>query len=115
MVDSIVDNITLRSQRRGHLLFELSINTSTNNIEQFIQLTKQYLQAQAFIENSNVLLKETGKAAHIIEADYYTNMQQNFPEFLVQKQAIQLHMLQLLQQLKIELAAADKEISIKQQ
>jgi MscS family membrane protein len=107
MVDSIVDNISLRSQRRGYLIFELHISTSPQKITQFIQQTQLYLQTICFFDTYNVVLKDTGKNAHIIEAEYFSSIQQPYNEFLIQKQHVQLHMLQLLQNNQIQLAATE--------
>jgi len=112
MVDSIVDNISLRTQRKGLIHLEIELSTKAHEIQTLITDIQKLLEQKPDIESSTVLLKETGKNAHIIEADYFTNMSQSINDFNELKQQINLAIIALLETKNINFASESKEIVI---
>ena len=73
MVDSILDNLSLRTQRKGLLILELSASTPYALIGQLIKETESVIAALGMpIESSGVYLADIGKNSYIIQVDYFT-------------------------------------------
>jgi MscS family membrane protein len=110
MVDSILDNLSLRTQRKGELRLELDLNTSSEKLKELITGMRTILSKKE-IENSSVLMEAIGANAFIIHGDYFTApVTQN--EFNVIKENINLAVIQLMESLGIQIAGANKEITI---
>ena len=113
MVDTILDNITLRTQRRADVRLEVSLTVSIEQLRKLIPAIKMLLQKEE-IENSTVFLSDTGKTAHIITIEYYTTMHQAIAEFNALREAVNFEVIELLNKFNIELAAANTEIILQQ-
>src|SRR6187431_1617779 len=72
MVDSVMDNITLRTQRRADLKLELSLQTSSVKLDHAIAAIKSALSHPA-IENYVAFLSDITANAFIIHIEYYTS------------------------------------------
>jgi MscS family membrane protein len=113
MVDSILDNHSLRTQRRGDLKLEISLQTSSAETEQLVAGMKEITERKD-VESAEVYLSEiTGKAI-IIVAEYYT-APLSVQEFNAIKQDVNLRSLKLMEKLKIEIAGASTDIRLNQQ
>lgn len=112
MVDTIIDNISLRVQRKAELRLELGLSATSQQLRQLTPAIKTILQKPE-IENSSVYLMDTGKNAHIVAVDYFTTMQQSLDEFNLLREAVNLEVIELLEKSGIELAAANTDIIIK--
>jgi len=112
MVDTIVDNITLRVQRKAELRLELGLSATSQQLRELMPAIKAILQKPE-IENTSVYLMDTGKNAHIVAVDYFTTMQQSIDEFNSLREIVNLEIIDLLEKSGIELAAANTDIIIK--
>ncbi|MES2374665.1 MAG: mechanosensitive ion channel domain-containing protein [Bacteroidota bacterium] len=112
MVDTIVDNITLRTQRKVELRLELSLSATAQQLKALTPAIKTVLQKND-IENIVVYLMDTGKNAHIVAIDYFTTMQQSIEEFNALREAVNLEVIELLEKSGIELAAANTDVVVK--
>ncbi|MBV9987567.1 MAG: mechanosensitive ion channel [Chitinophagaceae bacterium] len=112
MVDTIVDNITLRTQRKGELRLELDLGATPAQIRSLLAAIRTILDKPA-VENQLVSFVDTGKNAHIISIEYYTTIQQSIEEFNELREAINLEIIDLLEKNKVELAASVKEVILK--
>lgn len=112
MVDTIVDNITLRTQRKVELRLELSLSATAQQLKALTPAIKTVLQKND-IENTVVYLMDTGKNAHIVAIDYFTTMQQSIEEFNTLREAVNLEVIELLEKSGIELAAANTDVVVK--
>lgn len=110
MVDSVLDNLSQRTQRRGDLNLELGLQTSAAELEALIAGIKKVMERKD-IEESNVLLAEITGSAFIVQSDYYT-APVTIKEFNEIKQAINLQSLKVMEELKIEIAGASTDIRI---
>ncbi len=111
MVDSILDNITLRVQRRFELRLELKLSATADQLKQFIAAVKEILRKPELVE-SQVYLSDTGKNAHIIIVDMFAGMEQNIDAFNELKEAVNLEIIALLEQHQMVFAASQTEVVI---
>ncbi len=113
MVDTIVDNISLRTHHKAEFKFEIGLEASVQQLTDFMGGIKTVLASTA-VENSMVILSDSGKNAHIILIEYLTAMEQPMAEFLEQKQEIILSILLLMERSKLQMAAAATDVVIRQ-
>ena len=110
MVDSVLDNLTLRTQRRGDLKLELGLQTNVAKLESVIGGIKKIMERKE-IEDANVLLAEITGHAFVIQSDYYT-APVTIKEFNTIKQEINLQSLKVMEELGIEIAGAITDVRI---
>ena len=113
MVDTILDNVSMRTQRRADIKLEIGLSASVEDIKKIIPAIKKTLQRN-YVESSTVFLSDTGKNAHVITVEYYTSILQTVNEFNILREEINLGIIELLDQNNIELAAAKTDIIVKQ-
>jgi len=113
MVDTILDNITLRSQRRVDITLEVGLSATTQQLKAVIEAIKVILQSDV-IESSTVYISDTGKNAHIITILYFTSMTQTLDEFFTLRQNVNLDIIDALAKNNVELAAASTDIVVAQ-
>lgn len=111
MVDSIMDNLTLRSMRRADLKLELSLQSSPTEIEHAIAGIKSIL-SEPTITSYVAFLADITSTAFLVHIEYYTSI---IPvaDFNQLKQKVNLSILQLLDNLNIELAGETREVVIR--
>ncbi|MBI5372731.1 MAG: mechanosensitive ion channel [Sphingobacteriales bacterium] len=110
MVDSILDNLSLRTQRRGDLKLEIGLQTSTAAIEKLLEGIRKIVGRKE-VEEYNVNLSEISSQAIIIAVDYYT-APVGIKDFFAIRQEINLAALKLLEEMKIEIAGASTDVRI---
>jgi MscS family membrane protein len=104
MVDSILDNISQRTQRRVDIKLNLDLHTSTQQIKSLIATLQLGLSKESIIQNSVVYLSDTGKNAHIIAIEFYTSLEQSIEAFITLKEKINFLIIDTMSELKISLA-----------
>jgi MscS family membrane protein len=110
MVDSILDNLSLRTQRKGELRLEVDLNTTSQKVQELLAGIKNVLNKEE-IENSSVLMDAIAGNAFMIAADYFTAPVTQ-TEFNAIKEEINISILQLMESLEIQIAGANKDIRI---
>jgi MscS family membrane protein len=110
MVDSIVDNQTLRTQRKAELRLQISLLTTAVKVRKFIQGIEVIVNRE-IIENPSVFLNDIAGNALFINVDYFT-APIALQEFNQLKQQINLAILELMEQLGIEIAGATTDIQL---
>lgn len=113
MVDSIVDNITLRTERKVELRLELSLSTSSKQLKQLTADIKNILIKKKDITNSYVFLMDTGRNAHIVAADYFTVMPQTVEDFIALREETNLNVIEILETNSIELASKNMDVIVR--
>ena len=110
MVDSVVDNLTLRTQRKGELRLEVGLSTSSEELDKLIEGIKQLLQKDT-VEKGTVFMNDITGNAYLVNVDYFTApiTQDEFNEV---KQAINLDVLRLMESLKISIAGSSTDIRL---
>ncbi|MGL5945779.1 MAG: mechanosensitive ion channel family protein, partial [Sediminibacterium sp.] len=113
MVDTIVDNISLRTQRKAELKIEIDINASSQSIHNLLSVIKERL-IQPFVQSPKVYLIDTGKNAHVISLEYFGSMDETMDQFLNQREAVYLMVISTIEENNIKLAGASTDIVIKE-
>lgn len=113
MVDTIVDNVSLRTQRKAELRLEIDLAATAEQLRQLTTTIQQILQKEA-IENSVVFFGETGKNAHIITVEYFTSIDQSIEDFNQLRQDVNLEIITWLEEHQMQLAASNTSVTIKQ-
>ena len=110
MVDSILDNLSLRTQRRADLRLELDLKTNSAKLEALLQTIKKIMERKE-IEEANVFLGDITGNAFILQSDYYT-IPTTIQEFNSIKEQVNLQILKQLEELKIEIAGANTDVRV---
>ncbi|HZI52170.1 MAG TPA: mechanosensitive ion channel domain-containing protein [Chitinophagaceae bacterium] len=113
MVDSILDNLSQRTQRRGELRLEVGLSTSSSALEQLIDGIRKITDRRE-IENSTVLLNDISPSAFIIVVDYFTGPDTQ-AEFNVVKEQLNFEILKLMEILDVQLAGSSTDVRITNQ
>jgi MscS family membrane protein len=110
MVDSILDNLSLRTQLKGELRLQVALSTPSSLLEQLVKGIKKTMQHKE-IESATVALNDIALNAFLIHVDYFTGPLTH-DEFIMVKEEINLEVLKLMEGLQIEIAGASTEIRI---
>lgn len=104
MVDSIVDNWSMRTQRRAEIRLDLSLNTHSSKVETVISGLQQILGNYAGqLAPFSVFLKDIGKSGITVIVEYFTAATP-VAEFDSLKQAIAMQVKKLLEENGVEFA-----------
>lgn len=111
MVDSIMDNLSLRTQRRAFVQLELNHDTPHDVIDQLILRIQQLLQARPAVENYTVFLSDIVKDTYLINVEFFTA---TIPvgDFNLLRQEVNLALIALMREMKIRLASKEPGIVI---
>ena len=88
MVDTIVDNISLRTDRKIELDLQLHVTTSAQELAAFSQYLRTQCSALASVSNVMVYVSEAGKQFHILHMECLVSMHLSLQEFLALKEKI---------------------------
>jgi Small-conductance mechanosensitive channel len=108
MVDSIMDNLSLRTQRRAFVQLELHCETPRDTVNQFIQRVRNLLQTRnEQVENYTVFLSDISKNAFIVHIEFFTAP---IPpaDFNDLRQEVNLSVIELMEEMNIRLATKDE-------
>lgn len=112
MVDSIVDNLSMRTQRRAEIRLELSVKTPVDKVENIIDEIKKALASKGEqLISYSVFLKDVSKNGIAIVAEYFTSP---IPlvEFDTIKQSTNLEIKKILEVNGVEFAGEANTIVI---
>ena len=111
MVDSILDNVTLRSQIRGEINLFIDLQSPAGKIQQLLEEVRNYLSQIKEVQSSNVLFNDIRVQAFIVFIEFFTP---NIPwgEFTSIKQKLNFFILQTMEKLEIKITAEGKDIAI---
>jgi len=112
MVDTMVDNHSMRTERRAEIRLELSVKTSLEVIEKLLAELKIILQQNnKDISTQSVFLKDISKSGMIIMLEYFT-WPLPIEEFDKLKQTINLQIKKLLEENSVEFSGEANTIVI---
>lgn len=111
MVDSILDNWTLRTQRRGFLLLELSSGASYDSVLQLINRIEQFISANEYIQSYSVLLTDISKNSFVVQVEFFTG-DIALEIFNDVRQEVNLHIIRFMEEMKIRLALRETEVIV---
>ena len=106
MVDSVVDNYSMRTERRAEIKLEFSEKTSLSMVKNFLSKTKEIMDSQQqHIIDFSVFLTDYSKSGTTITLEYFTPAF-TMAEFNRLKQEIHMEMMQLMEKEKMEFGSA---------
>ncbi len=112
MVDSMVDNMSMRNQRRAEIKLALSEKTNIEALQKLIDDVKQIIdQKQEEIIRGSVFLTDFNKDAAVITVEYFTQPF-TMAQFNALKQEINFKLMKLLVDNKLEMSSAANNINI---
>lgn len=114
MVDSVLDNHSLRLQRNVNTRLEIGLKTEPDVIAAFVAAIEQILQ-QPNIVDSNVFLADTGGQASVVQVEYFVTMELPIKDFFKLREQVNLRILGLTKHLGIEMAADSRALTLKQE
>ncbi len=113
MVDTIVDNISLRTQRKSELQLELSLSATAGKLQTLLTAMRRYLSTQK-IDSYQVHLHDTGKQAHIVIVEYFSSATDEHEAYLMLREKINMALIELLETHHVQLAASSTDVVVKQ-
>ena len=111
MVDSIIDNLSLRTQRKGELRLEISLSTPSYLLESLVGAIRNITDVSE-VENAVVHLSDISSGAFVILVEYFTGPVTAL-EFNGIREKINLATLKEIETRGIELAGANTDVRIK--
>ena len=106
MVDSILDNQSMRTQRNVLVILQLHLLTPPDKLESIIIAITEMLQKHQYIIDQNVYFSDTGAAAHFVTVEYFVSIDISVKDFNKVREQVNLSLTQLLQEQGVRLAAA---------
>jgi MscS family membrane protein len=94
MVDSIVDNISLRTERKIELDLQLNVNTTATQLAAYSQYIQNEISQLKNVSNVLVYVSEAGKQFHVLHIECLVSMQLEFNEFIALKEKINVTAIQ---------------------
>jgi MscS family membrane protein len=111
MVDSILDNVTKRSQIRGEINLHLHLQTPPAKINELTAEIKNFLSSIPEIQTHTVLFNEIKVQAYLVFVEFFTPPVP-WPDFTAIRQQVNFHILQTMERLEIKIAAEGKDWAV---
>ncbi|MEP7166206.1 MAG: mechanosensitive ion channel domain-containing protein [Ferruginibacter sp.] len=112
MVDSVVDNLSMRSQRRMEMKLELDAKSHTASIEKLMDEVKKILSKNtAQVIKHSVFFSEFNKNGITVTIEFFT-IHISMTEFNELKQSFNIAVKKIIEDLKLDLASAGSDINI---
>lgn len=93
MVDTIVDNISLRTERKIELDIQLDVNTKAEALSSFANHLRQYIGSNQNVLSNAVYVAESGKQYHLIHADVFVSIQMDIKTFQMLREQINIEVI----------------------
>ncbi len=110
MVDSVVDNLSNRTQRRGDLRLEISADTPIEKVNALLEEIRRILSDPA-IQNFNLFFTDISSNALVITADYYT-LPDNLTAYNHTRQKVNLEVMQAMETAGVDMATKTTSVHI---
>jgi len=112
MVDSVVDNWSMRNLRRTEIKIELSHNNELKSINEFVQLLETHLKSQHdTVSKSTVYITDYTKSGTILTLEYFTTDLQ-IEHYFATKQDMIIYIKQTIETIGLKIANAGGDINI---
>lgn len=111
MVDSIVDNQTLRTYRKAEIRLQLESATSSEIIDLFVEDCRKHLADKTFISDATVFLMDISGTFFQVNIDYFT-APIPLVEFNEIRQKLNLEILNLMENRKIVVAGSNMTVKV---
>jgi MscS family membrane protein len=94
MVDNIVDNISLRTQRKIELDLQLSVATTASQLAAYSQYVQNEISQLKNVSSVQAYVSEAGKQYHVLHIECLVSMDLEFNEFISLKEKINVSAIQ---------------------
>jgi MscS family membrane protein len=111
MVDSIVDNQTLRTYRKAEIRLQFESSTSADTIHSFVEDSRKLLSDIAEISDTTVFLNDISGTAYQVNIDYFM-VPVPVAVFNELKQKLNLEILHLMERRKIVVAGSGMTVKL---
>jgi MscS family membrane protein len=111
MVDSIVDNLSLRTYRKTEIRLQFESSTPAGTIDSFVKDCRQLLGDKSFISDATVFFSDISGTAFLVSIDYFTTPIP-LAEFNEIKQKLNLEILGLMENRKIVIAGSGMTVRL---
>lgn len=108
MVDSILENVSLRSQLRGEVNIYLDLRCDPIKIEQLLSAVRDFLNTIPELEPRNILLNDILPQGYHLVIEYFTP-QMEWDHFTAIKQRINFFLLQTMDRLQLKMTNEGKD------
>lgn len=112
MVDTILDNISQRTQQRNELLLQVKLDTPSQKIQAVMEELRRFLSGIKEIELYNVLFLDINVQAYTIQVEYFVPAAY-LSQFNNIRQKVNLFSLQLLEREGLKIAGAGKDVVVR--
>jgi MscS family membrane protein len=112
MVDSILDNQSLRTQQRNELQLQISLDTPSAKLEELTSELRKFLSSVKEIEVYNVLFLDINLQAYTIMVEFYIPAAY-LKDFNSVRQRLNFFALQTIERLQIKIAGLGKEVLVR--
>ena len=102
MVDTVVDNFSLRTQRKGEYVFELDLKTTADEIINLIAQIKNIFSNISEVEDFNVHLSDIGKLSHNITYNFFIASDTTLVEFNSIKEKINIAIVKKVEEMGLK-------------
>lgn len=110
MVDSIVDNMSLRTHRRVEFKLVLDNHNTAEQVRALVTEIRQLLNDSRIID-SNVFLSDIAAEGYTITADYLT-VQLEFKGFNTMKEDLHFKVIGLIEKMDLQMAGSERNVRI---
>jgi MscS family membrane protein len=111
MVDSVVDNLTLRTYRKAEIRMQFDSSTPADTMSSFVEDCRIMLLDKPFISDTTVFLMDISGTSYQINIDYFTSPIP-LAEFNEIKQKLNLEILGLMESKKIAIAGSGMTVRL---
>ncbi len=112
MVDSIMDNLSLRTQRRAFVQLELSAGTSRGSVDQLVLAIQKLLQTRNDkVENYSVFLADITRNIFVVQVEFFT-APIPVADFNIVRQEVNLAIIGILEEMDLKLASRETELVV---
>jgi len=94
MVDNIVDNISLRTERKIELDLQLSVATSATQLTAYSEYIQNEISQLKYVSSLLAYVSEAGNQYHVLHIECLVSMQLEFNEFVALKEKINVSAIQ---------------------
>ncbi|HZZ74932.1 MAG TPA: hypothetical protein VFE04_03360, partial [Puia sp.] len=111
MVDSIVDNQTLRTYRKAEIRLQFDSSTPADAIRSFVSDCRKMLAEKDYISDATVFLNDISGTSFQVNIDYFTTPIP-LKEFNEIKQDLHIEILNLIESLKIVITGSGMTVKL---
>jgi MscS family membrane protein len=109
MVDTILDNHSLRSQQRNELMLQINLNTPSDKVEALMSELRKYLAEVDEIDVFNVWFQDINLHAYVVQVEFFVPAAY-VSKFNQTRQQLNIFTLQTIENLHIKIAGSAKEV-----